>query len=145
VEFPGYYTIQLSALCRSCFLDLIARHIHDYRRMVKILCYQLFCIEFPVIREVLRIIIIVFTSGPAVGKLIQHQHSFPVAGIEHGTAERMVGTSDTVKTSLLQLSAPALLRPFQCNGPDNAIIMVNTRSAQLHFLFIDTQSLFCIQ
>ena len=70
VEFPGNYTIQLSALCRSCFLDLIARHIHDYRRMVKILCYQLFCIEFPVIREVLRIIIIVFTSGPAVGKLI---------------------------------------------------------------------------
>ena len=57
----------------------------------------------------------------------------------------MMGTSDAVETCFLQLPAAALLCFFQGCSPQNAVVVVDTGTAQLYFFSVHPKAMCRIQ
>lgn len=82
---------------------------------------------------------------PRVVGLIHHEHAEPVAGVQHGLADRVVRAPERVEPGLLeQLHAP-FVRAGDGRRADDTVVVVDAGAAQLDRLAVDPQSVVGIE
>ena len=113
--------------------------------MVVVLCHHAVTQLLPTERKQRREILHRFSNAPNICKLVHHHHAKPVAGVQKGLAARIVGASHCVETCLFQQLHPALLRPVDGRGAQDAIVVVDASPPKLHCFSIDAQPMARIQ
>ena len=84
-------------------------------------------------------------NSPHITYFIHNQNSITITCPQHCFTNRMMRTSNTVKTGFFQLSASALFCFFQRRSSQNSIVVMNACPSQFHFFSIHTKSMQRIQ
>ena len=76
---------------------------------------------------------------PDVGELVPHQHSQPVAHIEHIWRARVVRRAYRVEASSFENLDRAFLRAIDGNGAQRPVVMVNVAATHLVRLAVEQE------
>ena len=137
--------VDLRASRSAQIRDLVSCGVEHHAGMIVILLYHALHFRIHMLQEIQGIVVGVLMFGPHIRELIHDQHTILVAGIQHRLAHGMMGAPDTVKSGLLHLTAPALLRFGQSRGSDDAVVVVDTGSSEFYLFSVDAQAMLRIQ
>ena len=120
--------------------NLIADGIQDHAGMVVILADDILQVILPPVRHMHAVVKFHLRGRPHVRELIHHIHALTVAGLQKGSAHRIMGAPDRVETCLFQLPNPELFRVGKLGGSDHTVVMMQAAAAQLHRLPVHAKS-----
>ena len=106
---------------------------------LKSLAHHRLDVALPPFREGQGVVEGALALGPHVEGLVHDQHAEPVAGVQHGRAERVVGAADRVEPGVLEQLDAALLGAGDRRRAEDAVVVVDARAAQLDGLAVDPQ------
>ena len=140
-NFPA----NVCAVGAAGFGNFVADGIENYAGMVEVLSDEALTDFLPDMGEIVGKVGIVLAAGPHVADLIHYQHANPVAGIQEGFADGVVGTSDGIKACFFQNLYTAFLCPVNGSGADYAVVVVNASAPELCYLPVDSKAVLGVQ
>ena len=121
--------------------NFIANAPEDDAGMISIAEHHRVDIALPPLFEIPVIVFRILGSFPHVERLIDHQHTEPVASVQKGRRRRIVAATNRVKTIRLHQFDAAFFGAINSNRTQDSVVMVQATAPQLERLAIDAKTL----
>ncbi len=125
--------------------NFVAGAVEHHAGVVVVLGHHLSRRVLPELGEIQAEVVGVLGLVPHIRQLVHHQNTHVITGFQQGRPRRMVGAANGVEARLLQLFHAETLGLVEVRAADNAVVVMNAGSPELHGLAVDAKPLAGVQ